>query len=444
MRKVKMDKETAFNMDVIEKLLKEHSEEKNRILKLKRYYNNENDIFKRQYRDVNKPQNRLSHDYASYITDNFVGYMVGQPITYTSDNTELLNFINEIFLYNDEVDNNTTLAQEQSICGYACELVYTDEDAKVRFKCVDTENMIVVYDNTLDENIIFAIMLCKLSDEAYEVYTFDKNYKTIYTYKDNKLSLKEQPQENFFNDVPVIVYENNRQRRGDFEKQISLIDAMDKANSDTANDFEYFTDAILCVYGQLLDAVDSEGNPLDFKNNRVLNFSSPDTKAEYLIKNINDTALENYKNRLNKDIHKFSSVVDMSDENFAGNLSGVALKFKLNSMENVTAIKESKFRKGLMRRIELIVNYLRIIEGKDNNYLDIVPVFTRNIPSNDIETVNMVKSLSGIISQETLLSQIPFIENVQKEIEQINKDKNELFIDYDFEDDINGGINEQD
>ena len=56
--------------------------------------------------------------------------------------------------------------------------------------------------------------------------------------------------------------------------------------------------------------------------------------------------LENYKNRLNRDILRFSNIVDMSDENFASNLSGIAIKFKLQGMENITSIKESKYRKG--------------------------------------------------------------------------------------------------
>lgn len=431
-----MDKDTVFNMEVIEKLLEDHEEEQQRILKLKRYYNNENDIFNRNYTDKNKPQNKLAHNYAAYITDNFVGYMVGQPISYKSEKQDFLKIINDIFLYNDEIDNNTTLAQEQSICGYAIELVYRDENADIRFKCVDTENMIVVYDNTLDENIIFAIMISKLSDDTYEICTFDKQHKTQYKYEEKKLSLKDEPIEHFFNDVPITVYENNRQRRGDFEKVISLIDAIDRANSDTANDFEYFTNALLVISGALMEEEDEEGRPLNFKDNRVLNFQDVNSKAEYLIKNINDTALENFKNRLNRDIHKFSSVVDMSDENFAGNLSGVAIKYKLNSMENVTAIKESKFRKGLMRRIELIVNHLKVKNGKEYSYLDIVPVFTRNIPSNDAETVNMVRSLNGIVSQETLLSQLPFIEDVHKEMNQIQKEKEEALenIDYDFDD----------
>ena len=95
-----------------------------------------------------------------------------------------------------------------------------------------------------------------------------------------------------------------------------------------------------------MDETDEEGRPLNFKENRVLNFADNQAKAEYLIKNINDTALENYKNRLNNDILRFANVVDMTDENFASNLSGVAIKYKLMSMEHVTGIKESKFKKG--------------------------------------------------------------------------------------------------
>lgn len=424
MRKIIKDKDTIFNPDMITQLLEDHQSEVDRIKKLRRYYNNENDIFNRDYKDRNKPQNKLAHNYAGYITDNFVGYFVGQPVSYKSENKKLLEDINNIFLYNDEIDTNTTLAQDQSIAGYACELVYRDFDGNIRFKCIDSENMIVVYDNTLEENIIFAIMISQVDEDTVDLYTFDTIYQARYSYnrKGKHLVQKEANKEHYFNDVPVIVYENNRQRYGDFEKQLSLIDAIDKANSDTANDFEYFTNALLVIAGVLV-----EDNDLDFKQNRVLNFTDTNSKAEYLIKNINDVALENYKNRLNRDIHKFSSVVDMSDENFAGNLSGIALKFKLYSMENVTSVKESKFRKGLMRRIELISKHLTVANNKHYNYLEISPVFTRNIPNNERETAEVVKSLVGIVSNETLISQLPFIEDVQKEMQQIAREREEEF-----------------
>ena len=426
MRKFKLDKDTVITRELIQKLIKEHSEERTRILKMKNYYNGLNEgIDKRIYTDMNKPSNRLYSGYPSYITDNFVGYILGQPVTYKSDNEALLETLNLSFLYNDEIDNNTTLAQEQSICGYAYELLYIDEDSNVRFKSVDTEDMIVVYENTLEEKELFAIRYVLDEDNKGTVYVYTKSNIEAYAIENNNLGnlIEEECQENYFIDVPVCTYENNRQRIGDFEKVLSLIDAYDFANSDTANDFEYFTNALLVISGVTMDEKDEEGRPLNFKDNRVLNFVDNDGKAEYLIKNINDTALENYKNRINLDIHKFSNVIDISDKNFGNNLSGIAMKYKLLGMENIASIKESKFRKGLMKRIELLTHFLNLSINSDFTYTEITPVFTRNIPSNDVETVEMIKQLYGMISDKTLLSQLPFIEDVQAELDAIQKQK---------------------
>ena len=435
MRRIILDKDIEITKELIQDLIDNHLEERTRIIKMKNYYNGINEGIKnRIYNDANKPSNRLYSAYPSYITDNFVGYILGQPISYKSDNENLLEALNLSFLYNDEGDNNTTLAQEQSICGYAYELLYIDEDGNVRFKCVDTEDTIVVYDNTLEAKELFAI---RYVINEYEegnkglVYVYTKDNTLTYTLEDNKVGSLIEEEQNYFIDVPVITYENNRQRIGDFEKVLSLIDAYDFANSDTANDFEYFTNALLVISGVTMDEKDEEGRPLNFKENRVINFVDNDGKAEYLIKNINDTALENYKNRLNLDIHKFSNVIDISDKNFGNNLSGIAMKYKLLGMENIASIKESKFRKGLMKRIELLTHFLNLNNTltSDYTYTEISPVFTRNIPSNDIETVNMIKQLYGMISDKTLLSQLPFIEDVQAELEALQEQK-ENTLDY--------------
>lgn len=431
MRKLKLPIQEEISEKLIIDLIEKHATEHTRILKMKKYYNNQNDIMNRTYIDPNKPKNKLSHGYASLITNSFVGYFLGKPVSYKSDNENLLNKINEAFTYNDEADENTTLAQEASICGYAYEVMYTDADAQLRFKQVPTEEMIVVYDNTLDENIQFAIRYYDVysleDEEVKEVVLYTKDNQVTYELKDDKLTLKEESS-HYFNDVPVIDFENNKERIGDFEKVISLIDAYDKTSSDTANDFEYFTDAILVISGILLDDKDEEGRPLNFKENRVLNFADAQAKAEYLIKNINDTALENYKNRLNQDILRFAGAVDMTDKNFASNLSGVAIKYKLMSMEHLTGIKESKFKKGLMRRIELASTVLSIKTNSLLTYTEIKPVFTRNIPANEMEIVSMVKQLYGMLSDETLLSLLPFIENAREEIEAIEKANEEKAI----------------
>ena len=158
-----------------------------------------------------------------------------------------------------------------------------------------------------------------------------------------------------FGDVPIVEFMNNDERQGDFEKVLSLIDAYDKSQSDTANDFEYFSDAYLKIKGMMGTDEETIG---EMKKNRVI-LVTGEGDADWLIKQINDAALENYKTRLEKDIHKLSKVPNLTDEAFAGNLSGIALRYKLWGLEQNTAQKERKFKRGLQRRIELIANYYR-------------------------------------------------------------------------------------
>lgn len=240
-----------------------------------------------------------------------------------------------------------------------------------------------------------------------------------------------EEQEHFWGDVPVVIVENNKDLCSDFEKVIDLIDALDKVVSDTANDFEMFTNAIMVVRGVKLDKEVFE----KLKEMKLMNLVSDSEKntsidVKYLYKDLPDTALENYKNRLVDDIHKFSAVPNMSDENFANNLSGVSMQFKLSSLEFKCATKESYFRKALLRRIELICNVLSLL-GKLNIKTDEIIKsvdirFTRNTINNNDELVTRALQLSTILSKETLLENLlPFIPSVEEELERLNKQKEE-------------------
>lgn len=438
MQKIKLQKDIEITPKIVEYVIKKHEAEKKRIRKLNKYYENENEIKNREYTDKYKPQNKLSNGYGTYITNTAVGYFLGKQISYKSDNNKpLLKKINEIYKFNDEADHNTTLAKQASIQGYAVELMYMDDAPipNIRFKAVQGDEIAVVYDNTLEENINFAI-------RYFEEYDVDKDENIIfadvytkdciYHYKiegDKTYSINNENgdnyEEHFFKDVPVTVYMNNDEGMGDFERVKDLIDAYDKVQSDSANDFEYFTNCILAVYGEIVDSEMME----ELKEARVLNFQQIDSKAEYLIKNIQDVALENYKNRLDNDIHKFSGVPNMSDESFGSNASGIALQFKLMSIENITGIKEAKFKKGILRRNELICNVLTVKEGQDNAFLDIVPVFTRTKPINEYEEAQKLQILNGIIPEETLFSIASFIDNPQEEIERKKREQLSIYDD---------------
>ena len=230
----------------------------------------------------------------------------------------------------------------------------------------------------------------------------------------------------YFDDIPVNIYINNDELYGDFEKVIGLIDAYDQAGSDTANDFELFTNCMLIVNGELID----EEQAQNLSDINVIQFLNADSDAKYLIKNIQDTALENYKNRLNEDIHRFSFVPNMADENFSNNASGVAMKFKLMGLESLISVKEAKFKKGLMRRIELLCAYTKMKNNSDYSYLAIEPVFTRNTPNNELELSQIMQNLTGILSEETIIGMSPRVSDIQAEIDKKEIEANKGYDNY--------------
>ena len=394
-----------------------------RLQNLEKYYNANNAIKNRVMSDPSKPNNKIANAYASYITDTLVGYFIGEPITYTSNDNVLLQDLNMILEYNDEADENAELAKNASIYGVAYEMLYLSEDDKmIRFKALNPKEVIPIFDKTVEQNLLAVLRYYDdydyVEDNTYTIVEVIDN-KMVRRYKlDTGLSLLEE-YPHYFSMVPVAIFKNNEEESGDFEQVISLIDAYDKMESDSLNDFEYFVDAYLALYGFTADAEDVA----QMKENRVL-LMDEGTSAEWLVKQTSDAYVENMKNRLDKDIHKFAKCPNMSDQEFASNASGIAIKFKLLGTENLVSIKERKFKRGLQQRLELMSMINSVLgEGFDWRAIDII--FTRNIPSNDTDIANMVNMLKDIVSEETLLAQIPFVEDVQTELEKLKKEREE-------------------
>ena len=421
---LRINKDAVLTPEIIKKLVEQHkSTVVPRLTKLENYYKGHTDILKRQMADATKPNNKIINPFANYITDMFVGYFMGEPVSYKSNDKNALEELQLIFNYNDEQDENAELANNASIYGVAYEMCYVDKDGMVRFKNINPKELILIYDNTIENELLYAIRYYDdkdiFTEQEYtviEVYSREdiKTYRNILVQGDFVL-IDEEP--HFFGLVPFAEYKNNSDEIGDFELVISLIDAYDKLISDSLNDFEYFCDAYLGLYGMTAE----EEDIMMMKENRVL-LMDEGAKAEWITKNVNDTQMENLKTRLEKDIHKFSKCPNLSDENFVGNSSGVAMAYKNMGTENITSVKERKFKRGLQRRIELIAA-ITALKSSAFDWRAIEIVFTRNLPVNTAELVDIASKLKGIVSDETIISQLPFVEDVQVELEKLAEQK---------------------
>ena len=115
----------------------------------------------------------------------------------------------------------------------------------------------------------------------------------------------------------------------------------------------------------------------------------------------------------------------MSNNNFAGNASGVSIKYKLIGLEQIRSRKEREFKKALQRRIELISGMLNTKSIDAIDFRDVEITFTPNIPANNQEQAQIVKDLQGVVSRKKLLSLLPFVEDPVAELEELKKEQEE-------------------
>lgn len=248
---------------------------------------------------------------------------------------------------------------------------------------------------------------------AYRVSIYDDS--RIYTYKAtndfNSFVLLDE-QQHFFGEVPFSIFNLNADNASIFERVIPLQDAYNTLLSDEVNDFQAFVDAYMVMKNITADAEDLAA----MKESRTILIDG-DSDVSYLTKNINDTQIQNLLENLNKSIHTISNSPDFSSEEFnSGVSSGIALQFKLVGFNNIASNIQARMEKALGKRIDFMNAILRLVDTDD---MDIEISFTHNLPSSITDTVNAVNALRGLVSDETLLAQIPFIDDVQTELEKI-------------------------
>lgn len=374
---------------------------------------------KKQATDLGKPCNKVVVNYCYNIVQNYRGYLTGIDIAYSSDKD--IDQVFEVLNYNDVKQEDSNYLQDALVYGCAYEIAYIDEWGKHRFKTLDPKNVIPIYDDTLDQDLVYCIRFWsnKIADKDFyivEVYSKSeiKTYKSDMGFQTFEL-IKEEP--HYFGMVPITVFELNNDRASIFDQIMTLQDAYNKLLSAEVDDFESFADAYLVLKGMM--GTDPE-DLADMKRNRAMSIDS-DADVSYLTKDISDTQIQNMLNNINDNIHKIANSPDFNDDKFMAQ-TGIAMRFKLVQFENASSAIEAEMRKALQRRIELICA-IGNIKGDNLSFDDVKITFTRNLPTNLTETAQVVNSLRGLVSDQTLLSLLPFVEDSQAELDRLNQQK---------------------
>ena len=427
-----LNRETELTPDLLYKMInKYHSNVLPKLQKCKNYYDGTQAILRKSYADESKPCNRVVTNYCADIVSSYCGYIASPGyISYSSDND--IDSIMDCLRYNDYQDEDSDFLNAALIYGVAAELMYTDEQGKVRFRLIEPTSCFGVYDDCLTQELTHFVRWYKTNDwdnsNLYNVDVYSDTSIKHYQMHGTQGGLEFVSEEShYFNQCPANIFYLDKDERSIFECIITLQDAYNELLSGEIDDFSAFCDAYLTLEG-----VDAEEEDIaSMKANRVLILPSGAT-ADWLTKNASDTQIENILKRVHDNIYRIAKCPDFSSETFVGGVSsGVAIRYRLTGCETKAAAIESNMKKALQRRIELVAGVASLTLGEEV-YRDIQITFKRNIPEDYTSIVNIVNALKGTVSDETLLSMIPQVTDVKAELDRVQEQKQKNMELYNF------------
>lgn len=427
-----IDRETELTVELLQKMINRfYIEVEPNINKYKNYYDGKQAILNKSYADASKPCNRTVTNYCKNIVDSYCGYLASPGyISYSSDNDieEIMN----ILRYNDYQAEDSDFLLNALIYGVACELMYIDNLGQVRFKLINPTQCFGVYDDSLTGDLMYFVRMYKAS-EWDDTDTYNVDVYSDYSIKHYTMSgrngyltfVEEQP--HYFGQCPANIF-YLPDEKSIFDCIISLQDAANELLSNEIDDYSAFCDAYLTLIG-----VDAEQEDIAaMKENRVLVL--PDgANASWLTKAANDAQIENLLKRIHESIYRTAACPDFSSESFVGGVSsGIAIRYRLTGMETRAGKICAEMKKALQRRVEIICSIASLKLGEEV-FRDIRIDCRRNIPEDLSTTITMINNLKGTVSDATLLSQIPFVSDVNAEIEAVQKQKQDNMQLYNFD-----------
>lgn len=397
--------------------------EKPKLEKYKNYYDGIQAILNKSYVDASKPCNHTVINYCKNIADSYCGYLATPGYISYRSNNDIKDIMN-ILRYNDYQAEDAELLQDALIYGVAAELMYFDNLGQTRFKLISPLSCFGIYDDSLTGDLLYFVRFYKASQwddtdlfyvDVYSDFTI-KHYQT-HGLGGNLEFIEEEP--HYFGQVPanILVMPDEKSI---FDCILTLQDSVNELVSAEIDDYSAFCDAYLALIG-----VDAEIEDIAaMKENRVI-ILPEGASASWITKNASDAQVENILKRLHESIYRIAQCPDFSSESFVGGVSsGIAIQYRLTGMETKAGKIEAIMKKALQRRVEIICSIASLKLGEDV-YRDIEISFKRNVPTDNNEVINIINGLKGTVSDKTLLSQIPFITDVNAELEAVKAQKEE-------------------
>lgn len=422
-------KDQELTVDELAWLINQNEKHSSRVYdKMMRYYVGKHDILKREDK-VSGSTSRIIDDKPRHLIDTYNGFFTGIEPKITLDDESENESLQDWNMTNSVFDKLSELSKQVDIFGRAYFYVYQDDEGHTGLTVSSPTHSFIIYDDTVARKPLAFVDYHHTSAGTINATIWYKNH--VVDLIDRELidhvfdNNADKDGVNIYGRVPAVEFYENEERLPLLGGGIlSLADALDETLSQKLDNINYLADSYMYLLGARVD----DDAVQQMRLRRFIQADGADAanlKIGFLERPDGDNIQENMLKHLNSNIHENTGIPDMKDEAFAGNSSGVAIRFKLMDMENRAMMKERKFTQSLRHLYQVVFSEFTEVLDNPNAWRDLNFKFTRNIPANLADEVNTAKNAEGIVSKRTQLSMISMVNDPQKELEALRSEKNE-------------------
>ncbi|MTI62265.1 MAG: phage portal protein [Firmicutes bacterium] len=447
---------TPTMAEVIEDLIEQH--DTSAMQKGVDYYRNENDIKDRVIKywkdeeeviDETAANNKLSHNWQGLLVDQKANYLVGKPITFSAtksseegeqptDSEQFVEYINEI-LGDQFPDDVWEVAKNSANKGVEWLHPYINSSNQFDYAVIDAMEFIPIWETRKQKYLMAGIRYYILNvngEDRIRAEYWTRETVTHYLENDSGVLEQDGEEEPHFEyngepqswgEVPFIPFKNNEEMTGDLWRYKELIDSYDRNVSDLDNNLDEIQEAIIVLKnyaGQSLSEL--RDNLRYYKALKV----EVDGDAKILTIDIPVEAKKEMLDRLEENLYTFGQGVNTKTDKFGNNPTGVALKFMYALLDLKADKTERKFKRAIREFLWFIAEYLRYAEKKEFNYKAVQITFNKSMLINESEKIDSVQKSKGIISDETAVSNHPWVDDPAEELQRLEQ-QGEDYVDLD-------------
>lgn len=361
--------------------------------------------------DIN---NKVVENHTYRIVEFKKGFMVGNPIEYSINNSNINNddmsIINKHLISSNKASLDIDKYEDIFKYGVALQLVLPKtteydimDEAPFDIINIEAKDGFCVYSSDVTHKKLFGVVISKQNKNTYYTIYMPKKY-LVFKRNGNNFDIVEE-QQRLYNYIPLIEYQLNKSRLGVVALGELLQNCINNLSSNEADDIEDFVNAYLVFKNQSFDSEVFKEQYLEFKKQRTLLVSTNDPNkpadVEVLSNELDHSNTNIFYERLITSLYDITATPRSSGNVTSGGDTGQARLLgngweSAQNQANTDTIYIQQFERELLKAILWIERNVKDSKIDKITLGDISIKFTINMSNNILVKTQALTNLYSI------------------------------------------------